>query len=85
MPKAASVATGPSLAPRPRPTARTRPGTAVTRFSRDSRRTTAPWGSLGTAFLIVAIKCALACRWLDLTDPVSLSWRYRARRTHPGA
>jgi len=37
-----------------------------------------PWGVAGMLVLITAIECFVSRNWLDLTDPVSLSWRYSA-------
>jgi hypothetical protein len=40
---------------------------------------TIPWGFAGSIVLIAAIECLVTRNWLDLTDPVSLSWRYSAK------
>jgi len=42
------------------------------------RRGAIPWGVAGMVGLIVAIECWMARNWLDLSDPVSLSWRFSA-------
>ncbi len=71
---------------RPRPTDRGRPArrdlahrTSTTAAPRPGVRrltSTVPWGLLGAIGLIVAIEWNLGRNWLDLSDPVSLSWRY---------
>ena len=43
------------------------------------RRTATPWGFAGSIVLIVAIESLVTRNWLDLTDPVSLSWRYSTK------
>ncbi len=35
-----------------------------------------PWGFLGAIVAIVAIESSVAPRWRELSDPVSLSWRF---------
>ncbi|MHB1556218.1 MAG: hypothetical protein ACYC61_01940 [Isosphaeraceae bacterium] len=40
------------------------------------RASVVPWGVLGAIGLIVAIEWTLGRNWLDLSDPVSVSWRY---------
>src|SRR5437016_3106661 len=50
-------------------------------------RTHWPRGLLGALVLVAAVECALERSWLDLDDPVSLSWRLSARaaeREAPG-
>ena len=37
-----------------------------------------PWGFIGMIGLIAVIECWVSWKWLDFTDPVSLSWRYSA-------
>jgi hypothetical protein len=37
-----------------------------------------PWGFAGMLILVLAIEGAVARRWLDFSDPVSLSWRFSA-------
>jgi hypothetical protein len=44
------------------------------------RKTTAfPWGLVGMLGLVIAIEGTISRRWLDLSDPVSLSWRFMDR------
>jgi hypothetical protein len=46
-----------------------------------------PWGFAGMLVLVLTIEGAVARRWLDLSDPVSLSWRFSAvaaRERAPG-
>jgi hypothetical protein len=43
------------------------------------RAITAPWGLLGALALIITIECAIQRRWLEFSDPVSLSWIYSVR------
>ncbi len=45
---------------------------------RNRRRAAVPWGLVGMLGLIVAIEGRVARNWLDLSDPVSLSWRFSA-------
>lgn len=71
---------------RSQPTVRDRParrdlahGTSTTAGSLSGvrgRTSAVPWGLLGAIGLMVAIECNLGRNWLDLSDPVSLSWRY---------
>ena len=44
-----------------------------------------PWGVIGMIGLIVAIETAVGRNWLDLSDPVSLSWRFSAEAAHAKA
>jgi hypothetical protein len=47
-----------------------------------------PWGLVGMIGLLVTIEGAIAGRWLDFSDPVSLSWRFSmeaARTQAPGS
>jgi hypothetical protein len=39
---------------------------------------TIPWGFAGMLVLVLAIEGAVGRRWLDFSDPVSLSWRFSA-------
>src|SRR5437764_12305231 len=57
------------------------------RDHRRSRTGAIPWGLIGLIGLIVAIEGHLGRNWLELSDPVSLSWRFSAqaaRRDAPG-
>ena len=38
-----------------------------------------PWGLLGMIGLVIAIEGTVSRRWLDLSDPVSLSWQFADR------
>ena len=42
------------------------------------RRGGVPWGFAGMLVLVLTIEGAVARRWLDFSDPVSLSWRFSA-------
>ncbi len=42
------------------------------------RRNAVPWGFAGMLVLVFTIEGAVARRWLDYSDPVSLSWRFSA-------
>jgi hypothetical protein len=48
-------------------------------------RATIPWGIVGAIGLIVAIECGVASRWLDFSDPVSLSWMFSVRAAETDA
>ena len=37
-----------------------------------------PWGVVGMVALIIGFETFVGRNWLDFSDPVSLSWRYRA-------
>ena len=43
-----------------------------------ANRSAIPWGALGTVALLVVIEGLVVRHWIELTDPVSLSWRYSA-------
>jgi hypothetical protein len=38
-----------------------------------------PWGVVGMLGLVIAIEGTVSRRWLDFSDPVSLSWRFMDR------
>jgi hypothetical protein len=38
-----------------------------------------PWGVAGMVALVIAIEGCILRHWIDLTDPVSLSWRFSAQ------
>jgi hypothetical protein len=40
------------------------------------KRTAIPWGAIGAIVLLVLGEHFVTRHWLELTDPVSLSWRY---------
>ncbi len=53
------------------------PAASAAPMPRDRRRVSVvPWGVLGAIGLIAAIEWHLGRNWLDLSDPVSVSWRY---------
>ncbi len=70
------------LATRPariaRPSRADRPHPATTPDPAAIRRRTGriPWGFLGALVAIVAAESIVAPRWRELSDPVSLSWRF---------
>ena len=39
-------------------------------------RSAIPWGAIGAIVLLVLGEHFVARHWIELTDPVSLSWRY---------
>jgi hypothetical protein len=43
------------------------------------KRNAIPSGAIGMVALLIVIESIVARHWIDLTDPVSLSWRYSAR------
>ncbi len=75
---------GPTANPRltgARPSWRSRrplPAIADRTGSRVDSRTAVPWGAVGAIAMILAVECFVSHQWLDLTDPVSLSWRFSA-------
>jgi hypothetical protein len=77
------VASRPNLETRPtRPPSRLDGPHAVGAQAPPARRRRAglvPWGVIGMCGLIVAIEASVARRWPDLSDPVSLSWRFADR------
>jgi hypothetical protein len=44
-----------------------------------SSRSSIPWGAAGMLAILVVVELFVDRHWLDLTDPVSLSWRYSAQ------
>jgi hypothetical protein len=60
-------------AARPDPSHRTAADVASPRHT---RARVVPWALLATIGTILAIETRLSPRWLDLSDPVSLSWRF---------
>ena len=38
-----------------------------------------PWGLVGMLGLVIAIEGTISRRWLDFSDPVSVSWRFMDR------
>ena len=43
-----------------------------------------PWGAAGMVALLVVVEAFVGRHWIDLTDPVSLSWRYSAVAAETG-
>jgi hypothetical protein len=43
------------------------------------KRSAIPFGAIGMIALLGSIESVVARHWIDLTDPVSLSWRYSAQ------
>jgi hypothetical protein len=43
-----------------------------------SSRTAIPWGAAGMVALLVVVEVSIDRHWIELTDPVSLSWRSSA-------
>ncbi len=43
-----------------------------------------PWGAAGMAVLVIAVEAVVGSHWFELTDPVSLSWRFSAQAAETG-
>ena len=80
--------TAPVRAPRSRPSRLRGPRSVIAPETSPRRRPTeaVPWGVIGMVFLVIAIEASVSRRWLDFSDPTSLSWQYAdraARRDAP--
>ena len=50
-----------------------------------SKRSKIPWGAIGAIVLLVLVERFVAVHWLELTDPVSLSWRFSTQAANAQA
>jgi hypothetical protein len=64
--------------PRPRVHPGHRPSTAADHAATRPARMV-PWGLIGAVVLIAIIEFTISQRWLPLSDPVGLSWRFSAQ------
>ncbi len=49
------------------------------------RAASLPWGLVGMLGLVIAIEGTISRRWLDFSDPVSVSWRFMDRAARSDA